>query len=322
MNCGFVAEVKTLSSITFTLLLICASIFGQESKGIPELDEPVILKPVWKKGKTYRFTTDTSVQIELPGRGSRSVTIKQQARLDVNERDKKDRAGVKVTGLTEHLVVEILTDAKKLTYDSLDPVSRETTMGRHFQTAMARRMVVEVNNEGRIISSEEKGRATSLTPLPGMPEFGPEELEQLVGLVSQGYPEGVVKPGDTWELRGMRRVGQAGEMEFEIMYRHAGQTKHEEYPCNVIEFGGRMKGDVPANQVGEPVAGGSTVGFTGNRIEGRMLFDPNAEMVRLIEQTVSTSLNMPSTDAAAPPIQVPLEQSIVSRLMQITDQKE
>lgn len=269
----------------------------------------MFLMPKFVKGNTYRFTTTTEIQLEIPGHGSRVIKIEQQARFDTSPRKKKKK-GIALIGLTEHLVVSVQSSEKTIAYDSLDSKTRVTPMGKHLQSAMTRRVEIELNSDQRMASFKEVGRVALPGPLPGMPEFGPDELKQLISNIHQGYSDSEVKPGDQWSLIGTRKIDQAGEVEFEMMYRHAGQMLQDQHPCIVIEFGGRVRGDISSSVSGK-------TNFQGNRIEGKMIYDPKARMVRVIEQSVSMIVAIPTEDPAAGPAMIPVEQTVVTRLLHV-----
>ncbi len=277
----------------------------------PELDLPMLLKPKFLKGNTYRFITTTNITMEIPGQGFRSIEIEQQARFDTSPRKKKKK-GVFLKGLTEHLVVKIQSIEKTTLYDSLIAKTRDTPLGKHLHSAMIRRVEIELNKDQRIVSFKEVGRVALPGPLPGMPEFGPDELKQLISTVPQGYSGGKVKPGDQWTLVGKRKVDQVGEIEFEMMYRHAGQVLQDQVSCIVIEFGGRVR-----SGVSDDVTDIEPADFQGDRIEGKMIYDPELKMVRVIEQSISMLIAMPTEDSAVAPAMVPVEQKVVTRLLHI-----
>ena len=280
---------------------------------VPALDLPMVLKPRFEKGKTYRFVSSSHIQMSIPGLGFRSIEMELQARFDAVARA-KGKKGITLRGLTEHLVVKIQSPNQTLAYDSLDPKARDTDLGKHFQAAMARRVEMELNRKNRIVSFREIGRAVLPGPMPGLPEFGPDELKQLVSIILQGYSSDEVKPGDLWDLVGKQKVGQAEVRDVDMKYRQAGQMLQDEATCIVIEFGGIVKEEAAPDEASKPE-------LPLNRIEGRMLFDPVAKMVRLVEQTVSTSVAMPTSDPAAAPLLIPVEQKISISLLHIVPTK-
>ncbi len=271
----------------------------------------MLLTPKFQKGNTYRFIIATNITMDIPGQGFSSVEIEQQARFDTSPRKKKKK-GVALEGLTEHLVVKMQSGETAMHYDSLVAKTRETPLGKHLYSAMIRRVEIELNKNQRIVSFKEAGRVALPGPLPGMPEFGPDELKQLVSTIPQGYSEEKVKPGDQWALVGKRKVEQAGEIEFEMMYRHAGQVLQDQVSCIVIEFGGRVRSGVSDDETDTERAD-----FQGDRIEGKMIYDPELKMVRVIEQNISMQVAMPTKDPAAEPVMVSVEQKVVIRLLHI-----
>jgi len=280
---------------------------------VPALDLPMVLKPRFEKGKTYRFVSSSHIQMSIPGLGFRSIEMELQARFDAVARA-KGKKGITLRGLTEHLVVKIQSPNQTLAYDSLDPKARDTDLGKHFQAAMARRVEMELNRKNRTVSFREIGRAVLPGPMPGLPEFGPDELKQLVSIILQGYSSDEVKPGDLWDLVGKQKVGQAEVRDVDMKYRQAGQMLQDEATCIVIEFGGIVKEEAAPDEASKPE-------LPLNRIEGRMLFDPVAKMVRLVEQTVSTPVAMPTSDPAAAPLLIPVEQKISISLLHIVPTK-
>ncbi len=286
--------------------VLCAS--AQDSKKLP-------LRPVFEAGKTYRFVTTTEVQMQMTPQTVRQVIVEQQARFDASVRA-DGKKGVKLKGLTEKLAVRLQSGDRKLSYDSLKPEDKSTTLGKHFQASLNRWVDLTLDNEMRVVSSEEHGRAGVATPLPGLPQFGPDELKQLVSNISQGFTEPDASEGDEWVLQGTRNVGEVGAIAFEITYRHRGLADFEEHRCVNIEFDGQMNGDVELPGSGSSAFSPGKMDFQGNGLEGRMLFDPAVRMVRQSEQHIMMSLQIPGK-AGDEPRQVPMQQRAVVRLLHV-----
>ncbi len=281
---------------------------AQDSKKIP-------LLPVFEAGNTYRFVTTTEVHMQMTPQTVRQVVVEQQARFDVSVRV-DGKKGVKLKGLTEKLSVKLQSGDRKLSYDSLKPEDKATTLGRHFQASLNRWVDLTLDDEMRVVSSEEHGRAGVATPLPGLPQFGPDELKQLISNISQGFTEPNASTGDEWVLQGSRKVGEVGEIAFEITYRHRGFADFEEHRCINIEFGGQMNGDVELPGSGGSAFSKGRMDFQGNGLEGRILFDPTVRMVRQSEQNIVMRLQIPGKPGDEPR-EIPMQQRAIVRLLHV-----
>ncbi len=267
-----------------------------------------VLAPKFLKGQTYRFVSVSGIRMDIPGRGRREVKVEQQARLEASDRA-AGKPGVAIRALTEKLFVSIKSGQKTVSYDSFKAEDKETTLGKHFQSAVNRWVILQLDPKMRIVDSREGGRVGAATPLPGMPQFGPDELKQLVGSIPQGFAPDPVKPGDEWVLKGEKEVSQAGKLDFDITYRHLGPFDYEGYPCIQIEFSGTMSG------------GAGTGNFDGTTVVGKMYFDPEIKMIRYSEQTVSMTLELPAPGQPGMKMQVPMGQKVASRLLHIVPTK-
>lgn len=281
---------------------------AQDAKKLP-------LLPVFQVGNTYRFVTTTEVQMQMTPQSVRQVIVEQQARFDVSVRV-DGKKGVKLKGLTEKLSVSLQSGDRKVSYDSLKPEDKATTLGKHFQGSLNRWVDLTLDDEMRVVSAEEHGRAGVATPLPGLPQFGPDELKQLVSNISQGFTEPGASEGDEWVLQGSRNVGEVGEISFDITYRHRGVAEYEEHRCINIEFGGQMRGDVELPGSGSSAFSQGKMDFQGNGLEGRILYDPIERMVRQSEQNIVMRLQIPGK-AGGEPRQIPMQQRAIVRLLHV-----
>jgi hypothetical protein len=273
------------------------------------------IRPEFLPGNTYRFVTRTELRTSLGGSGT--AFVEQQARFDTGVRvDGKN--GVVIKARSERLDVQLQSGGRTITYESLKPEDRATLVGRHFEAALYRSVDFTLNEDLRVASAVEGGRIGPETPLPGLPQFGPDELKQLMGTIPQGFPAKPVHPGDTWTLQGSRSVGSAGALNFEITYRFTGPVTFEENQCLNIEFAGQLSGDVPlpAPAEGEAAATGGFIGLQGHSLTGRLLFDPLDKMLRFSEQRISLALALPGP-GEAPAKPVPVEQTTTIRLLHV-----
>ncbi len=293
---------RLLPQLLFLSVFPFAPTFAEEPREL--------IRPVFEAGKTYRFLVRTAVQMAPLGEMPRQIEMTQQARFDVDP-GKRNETAVSLRGLTERLTVSIQSGTKNLQYDSLGSSNEESAIGRHFESTVNRFVTVELDESMKVLSHEEGGKSGGATPLPGLPRFGPEELVQLIHLLPQGYPRDPVQVGDEWVLRGDRRVGELGELGFEISYRLTGPVEFEGRSCLAIDFRGQMTGDVGS-------ADSRHIDFQGSRIAGRMLFDPEAGMTRQAEHFVSMVVNTPgeTTGETRP---VPMQQKMTVELMQVVD---
>lgn len=277
-----------------------------------QVADPVKMEPAFEPGKTYRFVTQTGVRMQLPGRGIRELFIEQQARFDATKRD-DGKAGTALRARTERLKIDLRSGSQRISYDSLSEEDRKTRLGQHFRASLNRWVDLKLNKDFRIVHSEVGGRAGTAAPLPGVPQFGPDEMRKLVALIPQGLPDDKVRPGDEWVLKGGRDVGEVGGVTFDITYRFRGDTEHEGYACQEIELSGLLAGDVALPSTGGALSGGR-MDFGGTSLRGRILFDPAEKTVRYSEQAISMLLELPG-GVGEQPVQVPVEQKATLRLL-------
>jgi hypothetical protein len=318
----FTGHVRISSSILILLLLAeSSSLRAQVPEAPPVPDSPslrpetVKLEAAFLPGKTYRFLNKTKVRMQLPGRGIREIAIEHQARFDSKARG-DGKAGAEVKARTERLNIEIRSGEKQYTFDSLKEEDKEKRIGKHFRASLNRWVDLTLNRDFRVVNAVEGGRAGIASPLPGMPQFGPKELQQLVALIPQGLPEDPVAPGDEWVLKGSREVGEVGTMGFDITYRHAGAVVHEGHNCVQIDLSGRLSGDVALPSAGGSAFSGGRMDFQGTSLRGKIIFDPKERTIRLSEQMISMLMELPGAPGE-PPSQIPVEQTASLRLIHV-----
>lgn len=279
------------------------------------LGKATTIRPKFLPGNTYRFVTRTELHTSLGGGGN--VFVEQQVRFDAGVRvDGKE--GVAVKARSERLDVQMQSGGRTISYHSLKPEDRTTLVGRHFEAALYRSVDLTLNEDLRVAAAVEGGRIGPATPLPGLPQFGPDELKQLIGTIPQGFPTKAVYPGDTWTLQGTRGVGSVGSLTFEITYQFTGPVIFEENQCLGIEFAGRLHGDVPLPTSEDEAATGGLAGLVGHSMSGRLLFDPLDEMLRFSEQHISLQLSIPGPAGSEPqPQPVPIEETTTIRLLHV-----
>lgn len=321
----FTGRVRISSSIlTFSLLAGITSLSAQVPEAPPVPDSPSLrpeaakpekLEAAFLPGKTYRFVNKTKVRMQLPGRGIREIAIEHQARFDSKSRG-DGKEGAEVKARTERLNIEIRSGEKQYTFDSLKEEDKEKRIGKHFRASLNRWVDLTLNRDFRVVSAVEGGRAGIASPLPGMPQFGPKELQQLVALIPQGLPEDPVAPSDEWVLKGSREVGEVGALGFDITYRNAGAVVHEGHNCVQIDLSGRLSGDVALPSAGGSAFSGGRMDFQGTSLRGKIIFDPMEKTIRLSEQMISMLMELPGAPGQ-PPSQIPVEQTAILRLIHV-----
>lgn len=271
------------------------------------------IRPKFLPGQTYRFVTRTELGTSLGGMGK--VFVEQQIRLDAGVRlDGKE--GVAVKARSERLDVQMHSGDRTISYHSLQPEERSTLVGRHFEATLYRSVDFTLNEDLRVVAAVEGGREGPATSLAGLPQFGPDELKQLMGTIPQGFPAKSVYVGDTWTLQGTRRVGSVGSLTFEVTYQFIGPVIFEENQCLGIEFSGRLHGEVSLPAPEKPAAGGQFAGLESQTMTGRLLFDPLDEMLRFSEQHISLRIAIPGPEESEPQL-VPVEETTTIRLLHV-----
>jgi hypothetical protein len=317
-------EVASLSAtflLRFSLLASLAvigsdSLFAQaaapQGRVSDDLEAPVRLRPEFQIGLTYRFVTRTEVHLNLPKSGGKDVEIEQQARFDVGI-PTGNAGGVLLKARTDRLAVLLRSAGKTVSFDSMKPEDQKTPLGQHLQSSLNRSLMISLDESMRITAVEEKGLAGITPPLAGLPQFGSDELKQLVASLPQGFPADAVRTGDEWTLQGTQAVGEIGEMKFDVTYRHGGILLFEDNSCFEITYQGKLSGDVQLPDEVETNLTGKKMNFEGTSLRGRILYDPLDRMIRLSEQTLTMLLDLPEF----PGQKVPLEQIATVRLLRI-----
>jgi len=297
---------------------------------VPAPAEDIVpLRPKFYPGKVYNYVTNTDVTVQIPSppgqppRPGQQISMDHHARLEVKPRSGGD-TGVTIQASTDELKMEITSGDKKTILDSkkpsTDPNPRIRALSQHLSGATRKTMALDLNPAGKIVGAKEGGGGGPATPIPGMPQFGPDELERLVTQLMQGFPPDPVKPGDEWVQKGKRPLGQFGEIDLEITYRYVKDEEFEGAQCARIEYEGAIKGDVAINGATPGAAGGGgRLGFEGNELTGRLMFDKQRNAVRLSEQNLKMTVDAPTQGTPSGTIPVPITQKVVSKLVSVHD---
>lgn len=298
------------------MLFACRSVRGAEDSAA------TVLSPYFIKGKVYGYSTATSVTMQIPkGSGQiaeRRVTMTHQAGLTVGDRP-GGAAGVAIDAGTEFLTLDISSGKQGLSYDSRDESGKDSAIAKHFEGAIQRSVLIEIDQDGKIAKTTEHGGGGPATPMPGMPQFGPDELKQLVSSLLQGLGPDPVKPGDEWIHRGKRSFGQFGEMDFKVTYTYTGDEVFSGVTCAVIKYEGGMQGDVAVSG-SQPGSSGGKLHFDDTQLSGRLIFDKRGRAVQLNEQTVKMNIEIPNPDPTKDEmIRLPMEQKITTKLTSVKD---
>ncbi|HQZ28872.1 MAG: hypothetical protein KA250_13015 [Verrucomicrobiales bacterium] len=280
-----------------------------------------LLRPEFQIGNTYRFVVRTELKSQLPSGGPSEAVIEQQARFDARVRV-DGKKGIVLRGRTERLDLRLQSGGRVLSYESLKPDDKSSVLGLHLQTMLNRSVDLTLSEKLKIHSAIEGGPESAVPPLEGIPTFGPEELQQIIALIPQGFPKGKVTVGQQWTSEGSRVIGDAGTVQFTMIYRFTGPINFEENRCLGIEFNGQVSGELPLPQEKtDPAAPVVTeepsfAQVQSGRITGRIYFDPLDRMVRMIEQSVDLLLTLPGGAGAAPQ-QIPVNEVSTLRLLHV-----
>lgn len=284
----------------------------------PALAQEARFAPQFIPGKIYTYASETTVTLQLPtpdgGKGERKVTMNHEARVETSVRP--SGPGAVLDTSTQRLQFRISSPGREMRYDSADPASQGSALGQHFESTRSRTVLIEIDDTPKIVRAEEKGEDPSApagNPMPGMPQFGPDELKQMIAGLLQGFPAESVKPGDEWSQKGRRSLGQFGEMDFEIGYRYKGDELYQETDCAIVEFTGDLKGGVSVAGA-QPGSEGGKVGFEGKNLSGRFVFDKLRRAVRESTQTVSLSIDVPGQN-----LKLPMTQQVTIKLVSLQD---
>lgn len=302
-------------SLSLSLFLAAPLTSGQDLDvpAIPGTTGGLRIEPELAIGYTYRYVTKREVRARLPEVGLRNLSIEQQARLEVTERD-GGKAGAVVRGRTEHLRVEMRSPVNALKYDSFEAEDRKSDFGRHLQAGLLERVRVVLNREGRPIAETIEGGSFREATASRYPRYGPDEIIDLVELLLQARSDGPVRPGQSWEFRGRREVEGAGEIEFDLLFRRAGGVEHEGTPCERIIVSGTVSGFLPAAREAEDTIWPG-MRFEEASLRGEMRYDPVLKGYRHLRQSISLLMETDGGDDPAAESTVVLEQSTTSRLL-------
>jgi hypothetical protein len=285
---------------------------------VPGLAQEARFVPQFIPGKIYTYASETTVTLQLPtpdgGKGERKVKMSHEARVVTSARSAGP--GAVLDTITQRLQFLITSPGREMRYDSADPTSQGSALGQHFEASRARSVLIEIDDTPKIVKAEEKGGnpgAPAGDPMPGMPQFGPDELKQMIAGLLQGFPAGSVKPGDEWSQKGRRSLGQFGEMDFEIGYHYKGDEMYQETDCAIVEFTGDLKGGVSVSGA-QPGSDGGKVGFEGKNLSGRFVFDKLRRAVRESTQTVSLTIDVPGQN-----LKLPMTQQVTIKLVSLQD---
>ncbi len=279
------------------------------------------LAPAFIPGKVYTYVNETTVTMQLPAPGGspaeRRVTMGHEARLVTSPR--ADAPGTRIDASTQRFRFTVTSGEREMKYDSADESTKDSALGQHFEGARQRTVTLHLDDTPKIVGSEEKGGGGPATPMPGMPQFGPDELRQLVTSLLQGFPPDPVRPGSEWTQKGRRSLGQFGETDFEITYRYASDETIDGAECAIIEFSGQMKGDVAVSGP-QPGSDGGKLGFQSSGLQGRLVFDKIRRAVRETRQTVTMTVEVPNPDRLSnQKLRLPMRQEVTVKLVSLQD---
>lgn len=276
------------------------------------------IRPEFQPGNTYRFVVKSELQDSVGG----GFTLEHQVRYDARVRV-DGKPGIVLKARTERLDLVLTARGSVLSYQSLKPEDQETPLGRHVRATLNRSVDLTLDPRGRIDETKEGGTGDASALISGVPSFGPDELAQWITLVTQGYSDKRVGPGDEWTFRGARSIGGSGQANFDLVYRHGGPAGFEGNTCIAIDFGGTLAGSLPGPDTAAPPAD-----FQASTLQGRIFFDPLDHMVRFAEQKAELWITRPVTEApvaaiaaetpAAPPVnQAAVRQTTTVRLLHV-----
>jgi len=264
------------------------------------------VRPEFQPGHTYRFVVKTELQFG----GGEGFTMEQQARYDAKVRV-DGKPGIVLKARTERLDLILVSRGRTLTYESLKPEDQETPLGRHLRASMNRLVDLTLDEKGGIDGAVATGNVDETDLLPEVPEFGPDELEQLIAGLFLGFSEKRVAPGDGWSLQGVRQVGEIGSLNVDLSCRHAGTVSFEGQNCLSLEYAGTLAGSLP-----DVAPTTTTVEVQTTNLRGRVYFDPLDKMVRYTEQNLDLWITRPAV-GTDPPVQTPVRQLSTLRLLHV-----
>ncbi len=307
----FIVKLKT--SLLFSLaalFLACPIASGQAPASPTAGGEKTSLRPRFIPGKTYRFVSTTAIQMTLASRPDQTseIVLEQGAKLIVNHRPSGE-PGVFITASTEVIKLKLVAGQNKIDFDSSQENAMETPIGKHFQNSLTRWTQIEVSPQGKLLARRDGGGVGEASPMPQLPEIGASELQQLIASLMSNFPAQPVAKDSEWVHKGNTKLGQFGEMNFEIANRYIGDQLVDGAACAVVAFNGTIKGDVKLEGAGAA----DKLGFEGNKMSGRFFFDTQAGITRYSEQVVAMDIE----NAQLPKTSV--EQQIQMRLLSMED---
>ena len=276
---------------------------------------PAALTPKFQPGCTYRFRSELEIEFQFPLRGMRQANIEHQSRFDARPRS-DGKLGIQLKGRTERLKVEMRAPGESVFYDSLDAGDRQTPLGLHLNQSLNQWIDLKLNNEHRVVLEDIVGRQALSSPLEGFPQFGTSDLSQTVTVVLQGMPDKPVRPGQSWSIEGVKQLTEVGEIMLDINCLYRGEVAHDYNRYLQIDLSGQASGDVGLPNHGSENGKAVLMSLHVPRLFGRVLYDPLEQMVRLSEQTVSMTVEIPGGPNEAPLI-VPVQQKSKIQLLHV-----
>ncbi len=265
------------------------------------------LKARLNPGKTYTVRQVMTSEMALPlGDGNKAhTTLEYLMKMAVGSADPD---GSKTVGVSmDGFKMKMEMGATTMEYDSKDP-NKQNPLLKGIMGQMAEKTFeARFDKDDKMVEAKKDGKKAAAAPnMMGM-SLGEDEVRQIMAsLVDHGFPEGKVKPGDTWKHEVKSAMSQMGSFAMEMEYEYVGEEDHEGHACAKL----RVKGSKAPTEAAAPGTPPAVMEIGKADMEGLILFDNREGIARYTEMNMD--MNMTAGGA-----ELPMQSKVTSSLVEI-----
>jgi hypothetical protein len=300
--------------------VFCSRVQGEEL----ETDRPAVtLKFGYQAGKTYLQTMEMD-QVSKIAMGGQEIDQKMKMTMEMSMKvtDVPDSASKSVESEYTRVAMDMNTMGQELTYDSAkadEGTNNPMLAGVGAMVGKSFTMILDENNEiVEVRGLEELAGAAGGNPMTAemMKQFlDKDQLGQMMNMwVTASFPEGPVKPGDSWPVDIEWDMAKMGKVGYKGTYELTGYQEHGGHDCAVIEMEAKLNMDFTAGDEGEDDKAGlgammKQLGMkmSGGETTGTIYWDNELGWMRgmEMEQVMTMSMTNPQTGEA---MEIPMNQ--------------
>ena len=267
----------------------------------------VTLKARLNPGKTYtvRQVMDSEMTLPLGDAGKAHTTLEYLMKMAVGSADPD---GSKTVGVSmDGFKMKMDMGATTMEYDSTDPNKQNPLLKGIMGQMAAKTFEARFDKDDKLVEAKKEGKKPAAAPnMMGM-TLGEDEVKQIMSsLVDHGFPEGKVKPGDTWKHEMKSAMSQMGSLAMAMEYEYLGETDYEGHACAKL----RVKGGKAPAEPAKPGAPPAVMEIAKADLEGMVLFDNEEGIARYTEMNMD--MNMSAGGA-----ELPMKSKATSTLVEI-----